>query len=55
LDLYNPVEAAHRVVRHVANCRWVDIQSNYGHLAASALDMDAALALNGEISNFLAN
>jgi homoserine O-acetyltransferase len=55
LDLYNPVEAAHRVACHVANCRWVDIQSNYGHLAASALDPNAALALNGEISNFLAN
>lgn len=53
LDLYNPVECAAFVTKHIRRCEHLQIDSPWGHVVASAIDVAGALQLNREIGQFL--
>ncbi|MCS6766742.1 MAG: alpha/beta fold hydrolase [Candidatus Protistobacter heckmanni] len=54
LDLYNPVEAARAAADGIPGCDYLELESDWGHLMASASDSAAAAALNARIGAFLA-
>jgi homoserine O-acetyltransferase len=54
LDLYNPADAAVWASRHIPECHYMEINSVYGHMAASGLDQSASRALNDAVARFIA-
>ena len=53
LDLYNPVECACWAAQQIPRGEYLRIDSSWGHVVASAADVDGARQLNREISRFL--
>jgi homoserine O-acetyltransferase len=53
LDLYNPVESAQAAARHIPRCELYMMESDWGHLMASAADPSAAAVINAKIGEFL--
>lgn len=53
LDLYNPVGCSAFVAEHIPGCEYLQIDSPWGHVVASAIDAAGALELNRKIGQFL--
>jgi homoserine O-acetyltransferase len=54
LDLYNPAPAARWAASHIPGARFVELDTDWGHQAASAADAASAARLNAEIAAHLA-
>jgi len=54
LDLYNPTESASWAAAHIPDCEFLRIDSNWGHLMASAADVPGGKRLGEAITRFLA-
>lgn len=54
LDLYNPIGAAVWASRHIPQCCYMEVESDYGHMAASRLDQNASRILNNAVARFIA-
>lgn len=54
LDLYNPVGAAVWTSHHIPQCRYMEIDSEYGHMAATGLHQSASRTLNDAVARFIA-
>lgn len=55
LDLYNPAYCARWASQHIADCRFIEIDSEWGHQSASAADHACSVFLNNCIGQFLKN
>jgi homoserine O-acetyltransferase len=53
LDLYNPIGSAQAAASHIPRCEFHKVESDWGHLMASAADKPAALWMNAKIRQFL--
>ena len=54
LDLYNPVDAARAAADGIRDARFVALDGDWGHQAATAADAASVRRLDGEIRAFLA-
>lgn len=54
LDLYNPAPAARWAAERIAGARFVELDSSWGHQAASAADAASVARLDAEIAALLA-
>jgi homoserine O-acetyltransferase len=54
LDLYNPAHAARWAARRIADCTYLELDTDWGHQAASAADVASAAALDAALAAFLA-
>jgi homoserine O-acetyltransferase len=53
LDLYNPADAAIWASRHIPHCCYMEIDSGFGHMAATGLDQRASRDLNDAVAKFI--
>lgn len=53
-DLYNPALAARWAAERIAGARFVELDSSWGHQAASAADAASVARLDAEIAALLA-
>lgn len=53
LDLYNPVGSAQAAASHIRRCEFHKIESDWGHLMASAADQPSVRWMNAKIMQFL--
>jgi homoserine O-acetyltransferase len=53
LDLYNPAGSAKWAAKHIPNCRFIEIPSQWGHQSATFADTNSVKFLNQSIYAFL--